>query len=115
MAAYDDLGKINSLYTENEAITKAITLIDGGGNLSQFTVVPAPLPPEPPPGGHVFSVPVTISFTNPVSPETMAAVRAQLVTRQGEIATELAALDVTGTPAGAGATGATGATGEAKV
>ena len=100
MTQYSDVPQVNDLYIEQEQVQAAITLIDSGGTLTAFTLSPPPLPPfdpdNPPPPPLMT---VRIVYGGTVQQSTMDAVRAQLVTRSGEINDELASLGVTSSPA----------------
>lgn len=95
MTEYTDVPVANSLYMESQNIKVAIENIDGGGSVSSFIVSP------PSVGAAVMtSAPMAVSVITspPNDPTLLAAVRAQLVAREQEIAIELAALDVSYTP-----------------
>jgi hypothetical protein len=116
MTAYADVEKANSLIAEQTRIASAIDLLDNGGTISNFTVVPPPPPPlpEPPPitsdptpSQPIFiplnpppsppPTPVSIQTIDP-SPELLASVRTAMVDRYNAINGELEALGVVGAP-----------------
>ena len=94
MTAYNDVPEANALYLESEQVEAAITFIDNGGWVSSFVVSPAP----PTEGTVAPQSAVNIYVKGANDPALLAGVRAALVTRAGQIATELAALGVTYTP-----------------
>ena len=91
MTDYSDVPKINTLYQQQQTIRQGIASIDEGGNLSSIS-----LSAPPSPMGMVMGA--TITLPTPATPETMAAIRAQLVIYDDEITKQLSALGVTGTP-----------------
>lgn len=100
MSQYSDVPAINVLYQENETVNNAITMIDSGGNLSNFTISP------PPPGEMgvpmMMAALITTGSTEPDS-ALMADLRAWLVNRSNAILAELASMGVTEPPpSGAG-------------
>jgi hypothetical protein len=101
MVAYTDVPAVNSLYQEQEQVSMAISAIDAGGKVSNFTV----MPPLPEPGaamGMPIMMPVMITVPDP-PPSLMDQARAALVIRQNAIVAELTALGVTESPAAFGA------------
>jgi hypothetical protein len=99
---YSDIPQVNQLYIEQQQVETAISLIDNGGTLTAFTISP---PPPPPPYDPMNPVPpspmmmdVRITNIGTVAPETLTALRAQLVERDNEITAELTSLGVTTTP-----------------
>ena len=105
MSDYNDVPMINALYLEQQQVQQGISLIDAGGTLKNFFITPplAPLETEP---GPTPDPPLTlgpgmgasITLTEPATPETMAALRAQLVVYDNELTVKLAELGVTNTP-----------------
>jgi hypothetical protein len=99
---YTDVPQINALYQEQQQVQTAIGHIDNGGMLTAFTIAPPPPPPydpmnpTPPP---MMQMDVRIINIGTVAPETMAALRAQLVERDGEITQNLTDLGVGPQPA----------------
>lgn len=96
MVAYIDVPAVNVLYMEQEQINNAITMLDDGGRVMNFTV--GPRPPDP---GMMSSgmpmMPVMIMVPDPPA-GLMDQARAALVIRQNEIIAELTALGVTEGP-----------------
>jgi hypothetical protein len=92
---YSDVPQVNALHLENENITRAINMIDGGGTISNFTVTP----PPPAPGDITMVMAATIALPGPADPQFVADARAQLVTRSNEITAELSNYGVTNPPA----------------
>ena len=95
MVAYSDVPAVNMLYQEQEQVSQAITMIDDGGKVTNFTV--SPKPADPAAMGGTMHMAVMISTSDPPV-ELMAQARAALVARQNAILTELAALGVTDNP-----------------
>jgi hypothetical protein len=106
MTEYTDLPTASVLYSESERNQVAVDNIDAGGMLTMF-IIGAPPPamtmqvpglvtaPAPPP----MPVQITIDPNSPPSAAFMADLRAWLVTRQDDLNNQLAALEVTNTPA----------------
>jgi hypothetical protein len=102
MTEYSNLPDASTLYQQREAVTNAITMLDGGGSVSSMNFAPAPPDPEAPmptvPSMFFISA---VTLPPPTSPEAVAAVRGMLVERQATIDAELAMLGVTNPPAAA--------------
>lgn len=95
MVAYTDLPAANALYDEQERINQGITLVDAGGLLASFTILPPSPDPENPSSAMMMSV--LLQAINP-TPALMQAVRDAMVARSADITTELLALGVTDPP-----------------
>lgn len=97
MTEYNDVPTANALYVERQKVESAISLIDSGGDMSNFTISQ---PPSPPGGGPLpSSIPPTQIYIPPPTPQEVAdVVRAWLVQRQTDLDTQLAALGVTNPP-----------------
>jgi len=87
---YSDVPQVNALHQERELVTSAITMIDDGGNMTFFTIEPAP--PDP-------NAAVRVTMPPPTPAGTLADVRAWLVSRQNDLDQQLADLGVTNPPA----------------
>jgi len=96
MTNYSDVPQINTLYQQQQQVQQAIANIDNGGSLTSIAIGSPPASPGQPPMGMMVGASITL--TKPATPETMAAVRAQLVIMSDEITAELAALGVTDAP-----------------
>src|SRR3954470_123251 len=94
MTDYSDLPQVNTLYLESQNVANAISLIDNGGRLSNFTISPAPN--QEPTGMMMMSV--SITTTNPTSPSLLSEIRKALVDREAEIAQQMEELGVTARP-----------------
>jgi hypothetical protein len=95
MVAYTDVPAANALVEEQAKINQGIALVDAGGKISSFTIIP-PLPdPGSPPGVPMMSA--TLSAVDP-SLSFMQSVRDAMVARSAEIDDELAALGVDPAP-----------------
>lgn len=98
MTNYNDVPQVNTLYQEQQQIQMAISHIDDGGTLTAFTIAPPAPPPydpaNPTPPSQTMMMDVRIMTIGTVAPETMSALRAQLVERDGEIAQSLTDLGV---------------------
>jgi len=94
MTAYSDVPQINSLYQQRETVTNAITMLDTGGALTCVTISP----PSPAEGNPVAMMGSMIYLTPPTPPDTVANIRAVLVTMQSDIDSQLADLGVTDQP-----------------
>lgn len=101
MVAYTDLPAATALYDEQERINQALILIDAGGTISSFTIIPPPpLPPDPmnPPTSYMMTMqPVMLSTVAP-TPEMLQVTRDAIVARSAQITTDLLALGVTDPP-----------------
>jgi hypothetical protein len=86
MTEYSDVPDVSALYQQREIVSAAITTIDGGGNLTSITIAPTGAPGMP------------VMMPPPTPPETLADIRAWLVTRQADIDAQLAALGVVNPP-----------------
>lgn len=98
MVAYSDVPAVNVLYQEQEQVSMAISAIDAGGKVSNFTVSPPMPEPGAPMGMMPMMMPVMISVPDPPA-ALMQQARAALVIRQNAIVAELTALGVTEGPA----------------
>lgn len=96
MTDYSTIPEVNALYMASEQCGQAIAMIDAGGNMSNFTIAPAPPDPDAPPAPLVMAS--TIAAPPPTDPALMADLRKWLVERQNAIMAELAALGVVETP-----------------
>jgi hypothetical protein len=96
MTVYSDVPAANMLYDEQERINQGIALVDGGGLLSTFTILPPPADPMAPMTPNMM-MSVMLQAVAP-SPALMQAIRDAMVTRSVAITAELAALGVTETP-----------------
>ena len=98
MTNYTDVPQVNMLYQEQQQVQMGIAHIDNGGTLTAFTIAPPPPPPydpaNPTPAGVMMQMDVRIINIGTVAPETMAALRAQLVERDSEITQSLTDLGV---------------------
>lgn len=100
MTNYTDVPQVNALYQEQQQVQTAISHIDNGGTLTAFTIAPPAPPPYdpansvPPPLSPTMQMDVRIINIGTVTPETMTALRAQLVERDGEITQNLTDLGV---------------------
>lgn len=106
MTDYSDVPKANSLYLEQENVGQAITNLDAGGTIPSFMASPPPPPPYDPnnplPPGPASPVGMAVQVTTmgmPPGAETIAAMRAWLVSRSAAIDAELLALGISDTPA----------------
>jgi hypothetical protein len=100
MVAYTDVPAANALYEEQERVNQALTLLDSGGSVSAFTVIPPPpAPPDPlnPPTTMTMMLPVMLQTVQP-TPEMIAVIRDAIVARSAAITTQLLALGVTDPP-----------------
>jgi hypothetical protein len=97
MTDYSDIPQVNALYQEQQQVQQAITLIDMGGTLSNFIIVPPPYDPDNPTSTTLMGVSITLN--KPAVPDTMVSIREQLVIRDNDIDDQLAALGVTNPPA----------------
>jgi hypothetical protein len=98
---YTDLPRANMLYGESERTQAAVSNLDGGGGLLNFTVGPPPAPTnQPPPVVPTITtgVSVTITLERPASDALLADLRAWLVQRQAAINEELATLEINNPP-----------------
>lgn len=97
MTEYSDVPEVNNLYSERQLVDAAITVLDGGGNMTSFAVEQAP----PQPGAVLTSAmpPIRVVMPPPTPPDTVANLRAWLVQRQSDIDAQLAALGVVNPPA----------------
>jgi hypothetical protein len=97
MTDYSDVPTVTTLHGESERTQQAMTMLDNGGTMSNFTISPPPPPtdsngvPIPTP---ITMMAVTINVTEPLSDELMTALNDWLVTRQQNIVDELATYDV---------------------
>jgi hypothetical protein len=92
VVAYSDVPAVNTLYQEQAVISNGIAILDAGGTVGAFTVIPATPIPD---GTPALSAMIT---TIVPSSEMITAVRAAMVTRYNQITEELIALGVTTTP-----------------
>jgi hypothetical protein len=95
MTDYSSIPQINQLYQQRENVTNSIDALDNGGYLSSIAITPAP-----PEAGMMAPTTMVspISLQPPTSPETIAAIRAELVNIQADIDSQLAELGVTDAP-----------------
>jgi len=91
MTAYSDVPQINALYQQRELITRAIAMLDDGGSMTNMTIRPRP-------DESMTMMSVMIAIPPPTPPDTVANIRAVLVTMQSDIDSQLAALGVTDAP-----------------
>lgn len=97
MVALADLPRANQLDGEAQQISNALAAFERGGVILAMTVGPPP-PPE-----QAASMPRGVQVntaTMSVPPGMLDTIRQNLLQRQGEIATELQQLGVTGVGAG---------------
>jgi hypothetical protein len=99
MTDYSDVPQVNALYQEQQQVESAIGMLDDGGTVTDFTVAPPVVPPDPdhPPSGPT-PMPVRIMLAEPASPELVAQARSELVQRSAAITKELEGLGVTDIP-----------------
>jgi hypothetical protein len=94
MTDYTDVPQASGLHQSRQNVTAAITLIDGGGIINNFSVAP-----QPTTGVPVTNVGGAINILVPdASAELMTAARDWLVQRQADLDGQLAALGVTNPP-----------------
>jgi len=97
MTDYSSIPQVNALYNEQQQVQNAITMIDTGGTLISFVIAPPPpVAGAPPPTTVMMASQITL--VNPAAPETMTAIREQLVLRDAEITDQLVELGVTDGP-----------------
>lgn len=93
MTEYADIPDVNTLHSQREIVTNAITLIDNGGNVVNLTVSPvAGATPS------ASTMPASVYMPPPTPQATIDNIRAWLVTRQSDIDAQLAALGVVNPP-----------------
>jgi len=85
-----DIDEANRLIAESNNITEAITAIDAGGQIVDFSIS---VPPPGSPGG-IPSIQVISTYMQ-APPIMYQTIRALLVQRQADINAQLAALGVT--------------------
>lgn len=90
MVAYSDVPAINTLYQEQSTLNTGIALVDAGGTVSSFTLIPPP--PDPGQVG-VMMMSATVGTIDPTL-QLMTAIRDAMVRRNAEIDAELLALGV---------------------
>lgn len=93
MVEYTDIPAVNALYEEQARINQGIAIIDAGGTVSSFTLIPAPPSTSNPNPSMLIST--TIGAVDP-SLEFLASVRKAMVDRNAVITQELTDLGVSG-------------------
>lgn len=98
MVDFNSLAQVNALHQQRESVAHSIRTLDSGGTVTQFSV--GSPPPVAGSIAPVVALPMVMCQVPSASPELVAAVRAWLVQRQGDLDKQLAELGVTSLPGG---------------
>jgi hypothetical protein len=98
MTEYTDIPEANRLYLLIQDCDRAIDMIDAGtGTLTNFTVGGNATTVQPTNTSPMLSMPVNIPVAQ-AAPETVTQIRAELITYQNELTTQLESLGVVNPP-----------------
>jgi hypothetical protein len=100
MTDYADIAKANALVAEQASLADAVAILDNGGTLSTFIVVPALPSGDPEVMTMEEAIPqIPVAITTVAPPQALLdEARAAMVLRYNDIGAELSALGVSALP-----------------